>query len=229
MYLHKIFIESEALRKDRKIYHDAYLLHQKMWELVTYDKNQKRDFLYRVEYDEYQNIKYIYLLAPHQVLSQISMKIAVSPRYKPQLETGERLYFTLRANPVIKRRENGKPKEYGLIMDAKRQFKRNGKNYQEQFSLDELINEVGMKWIIRKGVQHGFSAKQLEVAICGDREYLIKAPAKHGYSIRTLDFSGVLIVENPGLFVDALYGGIGSAKAFGCGLMLVRRTLTNDE
>lgn len=223
MYLHKISIDRETLNKDRKIYHDTYLLHQNMWALVSRDKNQKRDFLYRAEYDAYQNIKYIYLLAPHQVPAQNNMNVEVSPRYQPRIEKGEYLYFKLRANPVIKRKENGKAKEYGLIMDAKHQFKQSGKNYQEQLSLDELINEVGMKWLVRKGAQHGFSVKQFEVTIDNDREYLIKSPAKQEYTLRTLDFSGMLTVLDPALFIEALYKGIGSAKSFGCGLMLLRR------
>lgn len=223
MYLHKISVDKETLNRDRKIYQDAYLLHKKMWALVSRDKNQQRDFLYRVEYDTCQNIKHIYLLGPHQVSSQNNLKIAVSPRYQPQLKTGERLHFKIRANPVIKRKENGKAKEYGLVMDAKHQFKKNGRSYQEQLSLDELIHEVCMKWLVRKGEQHGFSVKQFEVTIDNAREYLIKPPAKQEYMLRTQDFSGVLTVVAPEVFIKALYKGIGSAKAFGCGLMLVRR------
>lgn len=135
MYLHKISIDRETLNRDRKIYQDAYLLHQKIWALVSRDKNQHRDFLYRTEYDAYQNIKHIYLLAPHQVSSQNSVKVAISPRYQPQLKAGERLYFKLRANPIIKRKENGKAKEYGLIMDAKHQFKKMGKLIKNSFLL----------------------------------------------------------------------------------------------
>ena len=44
MYLHKITIDSEALRRDRKIYQDVYLLHKKIWELVSRNENQKRVF-----------------------------------------------------------------------------------------------------------------------------------------------------------------------------------------
>jgi CRISPR system Cascade subunit CasE len=223
MYLHKISIDKETLNRDRKIYQNAYLLHKKIWALVSRAENQQRDFLYRVEYDDYQNIKCIYLLAPHQISSQDGIKIVVSPKYQPQLKTGEHLYFNLRANPVIKRKENGKAKEYGLVMDAKYQFKKNGQSYQEQLSLDELIHQVCMKWLVRKGEQHGFSVRQFEVTIDNAREYLIKSPTKQEYMLRTHDFSGVLTVVDPDAFINALFTGIGSAKAFGCGLMLVKR------
>ncbi len=39
----------------------------------------------------------------------------------------------------------------------------------------------------------------------------------------TLDFEGILTVENTNEFTRMLFAGIGPAKAFGCGLMLVRR------
>nr|NQU93478.1 type I-E CRISPR-associated protein Cas6/Cse3/CasE [Bacteroidota bacterium] len=223
MYLHKISVDQEALNKEQTIYRDAYSLHQKIWALVSRDKNQKRNFLYRVEYDAYQKIKHIYLLAPHQVSSQNDIKVAVSPRYQPQIETGECLYFKLRANPVIKRKENGKAKEYSIIMDAKHQFKKNGQNYQEQFSLDELIYDVGMKWLIRKGEQHGFSVKQFEVRIDNDREYYVKPLGKQAFTLRTLDFEGNLKIVDADQFKKALFKGIGSAKSFGCGMMMIKR------
>jgi CRISPR system Cascade subunit CasE len=223
MYLHKVTIDREALIRDRKIYADIYSLHQNIWALVSRNRKQKRDFLYRVEYDAYQNIKHIYLLAPNQISSQNNIRIAVSPKYQPQLEMGEFLYFKLRANPIIKRKENGKAKEYGIIMDAKHQFNKNGQNYQEQFSLNELIHDVGIKWLVRKGEQHGFSVKQVEVKIDNDCEYTVKPPGKQAFTLRTLDFEGRLKIVNAGRLKKALFEGIGSAKAFGCGLMLVRR------
>ena len=133
MYLHKIDFAKDDLIRKRKIFQDIYSLHQIVWALVTQDRNQKREFLYRVEFDAYQNIKFIYLLAPNQVISQGNMMIAVSPKFQPQLANGESLYFKLRANPIIKRKENGKAKEYSIIMDAKHQFKKKGQNYQERF------------------------------------------------------------------------------------------------
>ena len=223
MYLHKITIDREALKKDRKIYQEVYLLHKTIWELVSRNVNQKRDFLYRVEYDAYQNIKHIYLLALHQIASRNNLKIAVSPRYQPQIETGESLFFKLRANPIIKRKENGKAKEYGLIMDAKHQFKKNGQSYLDQFSMDELISDVGMKWLGRKGEQHGFSVKRFEVDIGNDNEYSVSPPGKQAFTLRTLDFEGKLKIIDPGWFKKTLFKGIGSAKSFGCGMLMVKR------
>ena len=38
-----------------------------------------------------------------------------------------------------------------------------------------------------------------------------------------LDLRGRLTVRSPEVFVEALLAGFGRAKAYGCGLMLVRR------
>jgi len=223
MYLHKISLDKETSVKERKKWHDAYILHQKIWALASQDQKQKRNFLYRVEYDIYQNIKYIYLLAPYQITSQNGFRVTVSPRYQPEIETNDCLCFKLTANPIIKRKENGKAKEYNLIMDAKHRFKIDKKDYLDQNSLDELIYDVGMKWLTRKGEQHGFAVKRFEVIINNDREYNIKPIGRQEYILRTLDFSGILTVTDPSLFLKTLYEGVGSAKGFGCGLMLVRR------
>ena len=223
MYLHKISFSEEDLIKNRKTHRDIYSLHQIIWALVSQNKNQKRKFLCRVEYDAYQNIKFIYLLAPNQIAAQENMMIDVSPKFQPQIANGENLYFKLRANPIIKRKENGKTKEYSIVMDAKHQFKKNGQRYLERFSMDELIHKVGIEWLVRKGKQHGFSVKQFDVTIDNYREYLVKAEGKDNFMLRTLDFEGKLNIVDAGQFKMALFNGIGSAKAFGCGLMLVRR------
>ena len=43
-------------------------------------------------------------------------------------------------------------------------------------------------------------------------------------SFGALDMSGIVTVREPLPFAKALLCGFGRAKAFGCGLMLVRRT-----
>lgn len=44
-----------------------------------------------------------------------------------------------------------------------------------------------------------------------------------GISLSTLDFEGEIKITKPEVFLSALLGGVGPAKAFGCGLLLARR------
>lgn len=224
MYLHKIIPDEPHRKMYKKQYEtDAYFTHEKIWLLVSRSKNQKRDFLYRVEYDAYKNIKFILLLARNPVQSTDEMDVHVSPLYRPQIDDDESLHFKLRANPIVKRKENGKAKEYGLVIDAKHQLKKRNIRCGEDYSLDGLIHEKGLSWLERKGLQHGFSVKNWGVAIVEGNEYFVNQKHKKDFLIRTLDLEGKLTVTDTELFKKALYGGIGSAKAFGCGLMLVRR------
>jgi CRISPR system Cascade subunit CasE len=43
-----------------------------------------------------------------------------------------------------------------------------------------------------------------------------------GLRFSTVDFSGTLEVHDPQALQRALFSGIGHAKAFGCGLLLIR-------
>jgi CRISPR system Cascade subunit CasE len=50
----------------------------------------------------------------------------------------------------------------------------------------------------------------------------VKPKKKQMVQISTLDFTGLLTVTDPERFTTALFNGIGPAKGFGCGLMMVR-------
>ena len=224
MYLHKIIPDGEHRKKYKRQYeNDAYFVHDFIWRLVSRSKSQKRDFLYRVEYDEYKNVKYLLLLTTHIIQSTGNMEIVVSPLYNPQIAEGQSLRFKLRANPIVKRKENEKQKEYGLIIDAKHQLKKKNLVCGVDYALDELIHEKGMSWLERKGLQHGFSVKNWEVSVSEDNEYSINSKDNKDFKIRTLDFEGKLTITDVELFINALHGGIGSAKAFGCGLLSVAK------
>ena len=65
--------------------------------------------------------------------------------------------------------------------------------------------------------------KQFEVKIDSDCEYSVNPPGKRSFTPRILDFEGRLKIVDTDRLQKALFEGIDSAKAFGCGLMLVRR------
>lgn len=224
MFLHKIIPDHDFLIKHkRKFAQDAYFIHEFVWQLVSRNSDQKRDFLYRVEYGSYQQVKAILLLNQMKLDSTDLCDIQVSPPYQPKITNGERLKFTLRANPVNKRRENGKLKEYGLIMDAKHQLAKQNKLCSHDYSLDELIHKKGIEWLNRKGNDHGFIVEQWQVKTQNDNAYTAEAKNKRPFIIRTLDFSGYLTVTDHISFENALLKGIGPAKAFGCGLLSIAK------
>jgi CRISPR system Cascade subunit CasE len=86
----------------------------------------------------------------------------------------------------------------------------------------DAVLTAGRAWLARQGAAHGFQPEG-EVSVDGyDRVVIPRetgAPAK--FSV--LDISGVLAVEDPARFLAAQAAGFGRARAFGCGLMLIRR------
>lgn len=83
-------------------------------------------------------------------------------------------------------------------------------------------------WLIEKGKTRGFKVvqdekkKRLMFQAEGYRWHsLPKKGRTAGFS--SVDFEGELEVTDPASFIEALFTGVGPAKAFGCGLMLVRR------
>ncbi|MDZ4791841.1 MAG: type I-E CRISPR-associated protein Cas6/Cse3/CasE [Hyphomicrobiales bacterium] len=101
---------------------------------------------------------------------------------------------------------------------------------------DAILAEVAQSWIGSQGERHGF---KLVLNPDNDKPYLgasnyetIQIPRmKDGKLVQRtqfatfglLDFAGMIEVTDPMLFLTQLVKGFGKAKAFGCGLMLIKR------
>lgn len=97
-----------------------------------------------------------------------------------------------------------------------------------EWSIKAVIDDALEKWMIRQGQNYGFSLaeddnNQCKLQNSAYRWHSIKAAKgiKSGFS--SVDFTGNLEITDVEKFTKALFGGVGRAKAFGCGLMLVRR------
>ena len=84
----------------------------------------------------------------------------------------------------------------------------------------EIAHETCGKWLEERGKRLGFEADQNSLSIEAYQQHRGK---KEALRFSTVDFSGTLTVVAPDTFAGALFDGIGHAKAFGCGLLLVRR------
>ncbi|MFI4939730.1 MAG: type I-E CRISPR-associated protein Cas6/Cse3/CasE [Burkholderiales bacterium] len=95
--------------------------------------------------------------------------------------------------------------------------------------LYELVQKHCAEWLDEVAKRNGF-----EIALTDEKEpqrklqvdaYEQTKAGKRDHNIRfsAVDFSGELHVTSPELFQLALCNGLGHAKAFGCGLLLVRR------
>ena len=87
-------------------------------------------------------------------------------------------------------------------------------------ALHELVHQTCGQWLQDVGREHGFKVDAQGATAEAYTQHRGK-DAKLRFS--SVDFAGELKVLDPGKFVAAFTRGIGHAKAFGCGLLLVRR------
>ena len=101
-------------------------------------------------------------------------------------------------------------------------------NSKLEWSIKAVVDDALEKWMIRQGKRHGFllakdDNNQYKLQNSAYRWQSLKADKgiKSGFS--SVDFVGDLEIADVEKFTKALFRGIGRAKAFGCGLLLIRR------
>ena len=123
----------------------------------------------------------------------------------------------LRVNPVITK--GGK--RHDVVMHLKYD---KYKDKTTRPSTQAIVEEAGLEWLKSRAKTGGFSFDNSSVRIDG---YQPKTSGrkKGNKEIRynTMDFRGILTVTDSEHFSNTLMQGLGKAKAFGCGLMLIRR------
>ncbi len=193
-----------------------YALHQLVWRLFADRDERQRDFLYRV--DERAAQPCLYLLSQRPPAGGSDLFELHQRPFAPQLRPGDRLRFSLRANPIVSR--GGK--RHDVVMDAKTRLGWKTLPATDRPPLAQLVQEAGGAWLAQRAAQHGFELVPGALRVDG---YLNRRLRKHGREIRlsTVDFDGELVVREPASFLRLLAEGLGPAKGFGCGLLLVAR------
>lgn len=203
---------------------DTYREHQALWQLFDTDPDASRDFLYR-QVIENGRIKY-YVLSERQPVDRSGMWLVDTPkRYDPKLVKGQKLFFTLRANPVVTVvTTEGKKLRHDVVMNTKKQMGFDTLPPVDRPLLQQLIQDSCMPWLQARAESNGFSIEPDQVVVDGYQQHESFAKQqKRSVRYSTVDFQGILTVTDPERFRKALFSGIGKAKAFGCGLLLVKR------
>ena len=193
--------------------------HHLVWSLFADGTERKRDFLWR----ERGAGEFLVLSARYPEDRHGLFEIEEPKAFTPALEPGDRLRFSLRANPVIRRRHpsNRRSVKHDVVMDALRSHAK-GERAAHRFA---AMQEQGLEWLTRQGLKSGFNVRSADVVVDGyDQHRISRSGSVRSMLYSTLDFDGVLTVSVPAALVSAITHGFGGAKAYGCGLMLIRRT-----
>lgn len=214
--------------------------HRLIWSAFAGDPDQARDFLWRAE-----GKGVFCVLSARPPSASPFFEPPESRAFAPDLRPGDRLAFVLRANATrtiktgkLTAAGNERKAHIDLVMDRLREF--TGQTVLPEGAVSErpaqrmrLAREAALDWLGGQGLRHGFAlagrpereGPDLTVA-----DYSVVALPGHvgrragQPQFGVLDMAGTLEVTDPAAFLARLARGFGRAKAFGCGLMLIRRT-----
>lgn len=215
---------------------DAYEDHRLLWQFFPAPPGLARDFVFRrMEDAGGHGAAQFYAVSQRPPEAPHPAWIVESKPFEPELQAGQELAFEIRINPVQSRKREGGARRDDVVMHAKHQFaQRAGFDawraipQDERPPLYELVHEAVSNWFCgdesNEGIaaRNGFAANPAQLRVNGYRQHRMRRK-QTDIQISTVDISGLLAVRDPERFVAALHNGIGKAKAFGCGLMLVRR------
>lgn len=241
MYLSKISYSPDhraemvkALTQHRNLFYE----HEMIWNLMPHDADAKRDFLYRKDQDQKTGFPFYYVLSERKPKREHDFLLIDSKEFSPQLVKGGRYGFSLRANAVITRKadDTGKRRIRRDIIEAcVDDYKQRLPDPDERPPSAMLHHEAGKKWLDSQGERHGFRPLDLMVSNHNYCEHH-KPGENSRRKFSSLDFDGVLEITDADRFMEAMYTGqlnpqkdqppvrgLGRSKAFGCGLMLIRK------
>ena len=202
--------------------------HHLVWSLFPGDADAERDFLWHREAPD----RYLVLSARKPADNHALFEVETKD-FAPAIAAGTRLSFMLRANPAVTIRDpDGKRHHADVVMHAITRARREERDVEARVAREEALQPSGAAggWLMKQGAQAGFKPDPETLSIGGYSRVVIPRTAKSGaddwrnaVTFHTLDYQGLLRVEDPALFLKRLTQGFGRAKAFGCGLMLLRR------
>lgn len=197
--------------------------HHWLWSLFADGPDRRRDFLWREEAAVGRG--HFLTLSARPPDDRHGLFEVETKAFEPALVPGDRLRFRLRASFSLslpaERGKRGKrvdPVAHALAalpLAALPEAQRPARKIAIQ-------HEVTSRWLLAQGGKAGFRLDQLEEIAADDWRRLPRAGEKP-VSFPVLDLDGLLTVEDPAVFLAALTAGFGRARAFGCGLMLIRR------
>jgi CRISPR system Cascade subunit CasE len=197
---------------------NTYKEHQVLWELFNNNPDAERDFIYR--YEPVRNTPAYYIVSKRKPIDSSGLWNIQVKDYSPVIKEGQCFSFILRVNPV-KTKEG---KRHDIVMHEKHKMDYKNLNKKERLSQQALVEKVGYEWLASRALQSGFSINDTAVGIDAYQPHTSgRKKGKKEIRYSTMDFQGTLEVVNVEAFEKTLMEGIGKAKAFGCGLLLIRK------
>jgi CRISPR system Cascade subunit CasE len=195
---------------------EAYRDHALIWKLFRAN-GVPRDFVFRRETPRSGESKaaLTYLVVSVRRPDGSSIFTVETKSYAPRIAAGEYLRFDLRANPVVSRKDGEKAYRHDVLMDAK-------KHDADPAELKDKMYSAALAWLMKRAPQWGLDVRPESVMMDGySQQRLPDKGRRAGFS--SLDYRGLATVADSELLLRALTAGVGHARSYGCGLLLVKR------
>lgn len=192
------------------------LAHRLLWTLWGDSPDRRRDFLWREDAPG----RFL-VLSERPPEDQHGMFVLETKAFAPVLKAGDRLAFVLRANAVVSSHhpDDGRVQRADVVMNKLKPIP----SGERALHRDRISQEAGFEWLSRQGGLHGF-APDNDVAVESYTQVRVPRDRRsRDVQFSTIDLVGHLAVTDPDKFLPAVAAGFGRSKAFGCGLMLVRK------
>lgn len=238
MYLSRLTLAEGATGQSElwRSFASPYALHQAVWRLFPHAAGMPREFLYRV--DTVGGRPQVWTLSPQPPQASPLWR-RETKEVAPQLSPGDRLEIQVRVNPVVTtwKPENrhepasglapvvrGKKKRHDVVMDLKRRLRWQERRPEERESEAQLVQQAISEWLASRAGRAGF--RILSLLAEGYRQDRFQRPGQaEGIQIELgiCDLQGIVEITEPEAFLATWRLGLGPAKGFGCGLILMRR------
>lgn len=206
MYLSRVEIPWQNAR-------NPYDVHRQLWKLFPGQPREARreadapreGFLFRFEDRGPGRPTRVLLQSRQAPVAASDLALLGIREIQPQPEQGQTLAFLLTANPIK------------TIVDADKAAKPD--KVADKCRVPLIHEEEQLAWLTRKLAP----AASIQTATAQPHEPLHFRKGQRTGKLVTVTFEGLLEVQDPILLREHLENGLGPAKAFGCGLLLVRR------
>ncbi|MCI4643530.1 MAG: type I-E CRISPR-associated protein Cas6/Cse3/CasE [Hyphomonadaceae bacterium] len=206
--------------------HAASAHHRLVWSAFSDGSDAPRDFLWRAE-----DRGAFYVLSATPPKQSALFEAAEIKPFDPALFPGDRLDFRLRVHATVNTPIPGgkRGKRHDIVMQRLHGVPKDERAGKRM----DVAEAAAIDWLDMQGSRNGFSLlrpRDPDIRLVQDY-HVLDIPRKavfankrdHRMRVGVLDLEGRLEVTNPMAFLSRLYGGFGRAKAFGNGLMLIRR------
>ncbi|MBB5350956.1 CRISPR system Cascade subunit CasE [Haloferula luteola] len=183
-------------------FRDSYAWHKRVWEAFPGSPEASRDFLTRLDDTGHDFRLLILSQEPPSRPDWCPSDQWQSKTIADTFFQHRHYQFSLLANPTRKR----------VVRDPDGHRKKNGRR-EALVSRQDLID-----WMSRKGEQNGFAPDLVTLKTLPRPRQAFLKKGSAGLHCAT-EFTGTLEVTDPELFLHAAHSGIGSAKAFGFGML----------